>query len=88
MALICFLLFSFTGECNHPEAIIRSCQEPGNQFLIANQKFTINYKKCEGIKDSFEGGMSTLPRAVMILFTVTTVTLDIHIVNLLAIFSW
>ncbi|XP_018013021.2 uncharacterized protein LOC108670080 [Hyalella azteca] len=47
--------FSFTGECNHPEAVIRSCQEPGNQFLIANQKFTIAYKKCPGIKESVEG---------------------------------
>lgn len=47
--------FSFTGECNHPEAKIRSCQEPGNQFLIANQKFNLTFKKCEGIKESFEG---------------------------------
>ncbi|XP_063593515.1 uncharacterized protein LOC134770506 [Penaeus indicus] len=47
--------FSFTGECNHPEARIQSCQEPGNQFLIANQKFNITFKKCEGIKESFEG---------------------------------
>lgn len=47
--------FSFTGECNHPEAKIMSCQEPGNQFLIANQKFNITFKKCEGIKESFEG---------------------------------
>ncbi|KAG0726840.1 hypothetical protein GWK47_035780 [Chionoecetes opilio] len=47
--------FSFTGECSHPEAIIRSCQEPGNQFLIANQKFNLTFKKCEGIKESFDG---------------------------------
>ncbi|XP_066960494.1 uncharacterized protein udt isoform X1 [Macrobrachium rosenbergii] len=47
--------FSFTGECNHQEAKITSCQEPGNQFLIANQKFNITFKKCEGIKESFEG---------------------------------
>lgn len=47
--------FSFTGECNHPEAMIRSCQEPGNQFLIANQKFNLTFKKCEGIKESFDG---------------------------------
>ena len=46
---------SFTGECSHPEALIKSCQEPGTQFLIANQKFTIDYKKCEGIKESYEG---------------------------------
>ncbi|KAK3851123.1 hypothetical protein Pcinc_017136 [Petrolisthes cinctipes] len=47
--------FSFTGECNHGEAKIQSCQEPGNQFLIANQKFNITFKKCEGIKESFDG---------------------------------
>nr|XP_053638118.1 uncharacterized protein LOC128692799 [Cherax quadricarinatus] len=47
--------FSFTGECNSPEAKIQSCQEPGNQFLIANQKFNISFKKCEGIKESFTG---------------------------------
>ncbi|XP_076035609.1 protein undicht isoform X2 [Oratosquilla oratoria] len=47
--------FSFTGECNDPGQQVRSCQEPGNQFLIANQKFTITYKKCEGIKESFNG---------------------------------
>ncbi|RXG52715.1 hypothetical protein Avbf_15531 [Armadillidium vulgare] len=47
--------FSFTGECDQPDQKVRSCQEPGNQFLIANQKFTINYTKCEGIKESLEG---------------------------------
>ncbi|RXG53485.1 hypothetical protein Avbf_12718 [Armadillidium vulgare] len=46
---------SFTGECDQPDQKVRSCQEPGNQFLIANQKFTINYTKCEGIKESLEG---------------------------------
>ena len=53
-----FNVYSFTGECNQPDALIRSCQEPGNQFLIANQKFTINYTKCEGIKESLSGGKS------------------------------
>ncbi|XP_047491560.1 uncharacterized protein LOC125040845 [Penaeus chinensis] len=47
--------FSFTGECNHPGALLRSCQEPGSQFLISNQKFAINYKKCPGIGESFDG---------------------------------
>ncbi|XP_071546452.1 uncharacterized protein udt [Panulirus ornatus] len=47
--------FSFTGECNHKGAKIQSCQEPGNQFLIANQKFNISFVKCEGIKESFNG---------------------------------
>ncbi|XP_045118483.1 uncharacterized protein LOC123508688 isoform X1 [Portunus trituberculatus] len=46
--------FSFTGECDHPEAMVRSCQEPGSQFLIDSQKFTINFKKCEGVGHSFD----------------------------------
>jgi len=41
--------FRFTGECNHPDSRLRSCQELGNQFLIANQKFTLNYALCEGM---------------------------------------
>lgn len=47
--------FRFTGECQHPDAFIRSCQQPGNQFLITNQKFNITYKKCEGMDGTFEG---------------------------------
>ena len=33
----------FTGECSHKDNRLTSCQELGNQFLIANQKFTVNY---------------------------------------------
>lgn len=47
--------FKFTGECNNPEAHIRSCQTPGSQFLITNQKFNITYKKCEGMTGTFDG---------------------------------
>ncbi|CAL4091856.1 unnamed protein product [Meganyctiphanes norvegica] len=47
--------FSFTGECNNEYNQIKSCQTPGNQFLIANQRFTINYTKCEGIRESITG---------------------------------
>uniref|UniRef100_A0A1B6D081 Uncharacterized protein n=1 Tax=Clastoptera arizonana TaxID=38151 RepID=A0A1B6D081_9HEMI len=47
--------FRFTGECNHPDAYIRSCQTPGTQFLITNQKFNITYKKCAGMTGTFEG---------------------------------
>nr|CAG4642389.1 EOG090X03AK [Evadne anonyx] len=47
--------FRFTGECNHPGAVIQSCQTPGSQFLITNQKFTITYKKCEGMSESLDG---------------------------------
>nr|CAG4640723.1 EOG090X03AK [Eulimnadia texana] len=47
--------FRFTGECNNPSNIIQSCQTPGSQFLITNQKFTINYKKCEGMSESNDG---------------------------------
>ncbi|XP_014230811.1 uncharacterized protein LOC106655109 [Trichogramma pretiosum] len=47
--------FRFTGECNHPDAQIRSCQTPGTQFFITNQKFNITYKKCSGLKETFDG---------------------------------
>ncbi|XP_046384675.1 uncharacterized protein LOC124154964 [Ischnura elegans] len=47
--------FRFTGECNHPEATIKSCQTPGTQFLISNQKFNITYKKCDGMAETFNG---------------------------------
>lgn len=47
--------FRFTGECNHPDAQIRSCQTAGTQFLITNQKFNITYKKCAGMKGTFDG---------------------------------
>ena len=41
--------FTFTGECRHPEQQIHSCQNVGSQFLIANQKFNITYKQCQGM---------------------------------------
>ncbi|KAK9732321.1 hypothetical protein QE152_g12948 [Popillia japonica] len=47
--------FKFTGECKHPDALIKSCQAPGSQFLINNQKFNITYKACEGMKETFDG---------------------------------
>ncbi|CAL8093357.1 unnamed protein product [Orchesella dallaii] len=47
--------FRFTGECNHPEAVLQSCQTPGTQFLITNQKFNITYKACEGMTGTFDG---------------------------------
>ncbi|KAJ8866236.1 hypothetical protein PR048_032079 [Dryococelus australis] len=47
--------FRFTGECNHPDATIRSCQTAGTQFLITNQKFNITYKKCQGMAGTFDG---------------------------------
>lgn len=47
--------FKFTGECQHPDAQIRSCQTAGSQFLITNQKFNITYKKCEGMAGTFDG---------------------------------
>ena len=56
--LIIFV-FSFTGECEKPGQMIRSCQVPGTQFLIANQKFTINYTKCEEQAESLSGGNFT-----------------------------
>lgn len=50
--------FKFTGECNHPDAHIRSCQQAGSQFLITNQKFNITYKKCPGMTGTFDGGIT------------------------------
>ncbi|KAK6621744.1 hypothetical protein RUM44_001551 [Polyplax serrata] len=47
--------FRFTGECQHPENQIKSCQSAGNQFLITNQKFNISYKKCPGMEGTFDG---------------------------------
>lgn len=47
--------FRFTGECNHPDAYIRSCQMAGTQFLITNQKFNITYKRCDGLAGTFDG---------------------------------
>ncbi len=47
--------FSFTGECRHPEQQVHSCQDVGSQFLIANQKFNITYRKCEGMSWTFDG---------------------------------
>jgi hypothetical protein len=47
--------FRFTGECNHPDAYIRSCQLAGTQFLITNQKFNITYKRCDGLAGTFDG---------------------------------
>ncbi|XP_001600095.2 uncharacterized protein LOC100115344 [Nasonia vitripennis] len=47
--------FRFTGECNHPDAQIRSCQTAGTQFFITNQKFNITYKQCTGMKGTFDG---------------------------------
>ncbi|XP_022916036.1 uncharacterized protein [Onthophagus taurus] len=47
--------FKFTGECRHPDALIKSCQTPGSQFLIANQKFNITYRQCKGMTGTFDG---------------------------------
>ncbi len=47
--------FSFTGECRHREQQVHSCQDVGSQFLIANQKFNITYRKCEGMSWTFDG---------------------------------
>lgn len=51
--------FRFTGECNHPGNVIQSCQAPGSQFLITNQKFNITYRKCEGMSESLDGSKFT-----------------------------
>ena len=52
--------FTFTGECRHPEQQIHSCQNVGSQFLIANQKFNITYKACQGMDWTANKGMHNL----------------------------
>lgn len=47
--------FRFTGECDNPDAQIRSCQTAGTQFLITNQKFNITYRQCVGMDGTFNG---------------------------------
>ncbi|XP_058065303.1 uncharacterized protein LOC131214967 [Anopheles bellator] len=47
--------FRFTGECDHPDARIHSCQQAGTQFLISNEKFNITYKQCIGMANTFNG---------------------------------
>lgn len=44
--------FKFTGECQHPEANITACQKPGTQFFNVNQQFLMNYRKCDGFRDT------------------------------------
>jgi len=44
----------FTGECIHHDANITACQTPGTQYLIENQQFVINYRKCEGMDNTFD----------------------------------
>ncbi|KAH0561156.1 uncharacterized protein LOC123266064 [Cotesia glomerata] len=46
--------FRFTGECNHEDAEIRSCQTAGSQFMISNQKFNITYKKCDNMNGTMD----------------------------------
>lgn len=44
--------YKFTGECTHPEANITACQKPGTQFFNVNQQFLMNYRKCDGVRDT------------------------------------
>jgi len=44
--------FKFTGECQHPEANITACQKPGTQFFNVNQQFLMNYRRCDGFRDT------------------------------------
>jgi hypothetical protein len=62
--------FRFTGECNNPDAQIRSCQTAGTQFLITNQKFNITYRRCPGMSGTFDGVVeySCLGKEILIKF--------------------
>ncbi|RXG69943.1 hypothetical protein Avbf_10353 [Armadillidium vulgare] len=45
---------SFTGECLNHRSRLHSCETPGSQFFISNQKFLLEFKKCEGMKNSYD----------------------------------
>ena len=68
--------FRFTGECNHPGNVIQSCQTPGSQFLITNQKFAITYKKCEGMSESLDG--SKFSQSILCMVQISQVSWFIH----------
>lgn len=42
----------FTGECSNPESKITACQKPGTQFFNVNQQFLIEYKACNGMRET------------------------------------
>lgn len=44
----------FTGRCDHHQSNITACQRPGTNFEIDNQRFTMNYRKCPEVSDSYD----------------------------------
>lgn len=51
---------SSRGECNHPAARVKACQEPGSQFLEEAQHFSLHYKSCPGITDSYDASKARI----------------------------
>jgi len=44
----------FTGECSNPDSKITACQKPGTQFFNVNQQFIVEYKACNGMRETQE----------------------------------
>lgn len=42
----------FTGECSNSGSKITACQMPGSQFLNINQRFLVEYKACNGMRET------------------------------------
>lgn len=42
----------FTGECDSAESKITACQKPGTQFFNINQQFLVEYRACNGMRET------------------------------------
>lgn len=42
----------FTGECSNPDSKITACQKPGTQFFNVNQQFIVEYRACNGMRET------------------------------------
>lgn len=42
----------FSGECANPGSKITACQVPGSQFFNVNQRFLVEYRACDNIRET------------------------------------
>lgn len=42
----------FSGECDNPGSKITACQMPGSQFFNVNQRFLVEYRACNNIRET------------------------------------
>lgn len=42
----------FSGECSNPGSKITACQMPGSQFFNVNQRFLVEYRACNNIRET------------------------------------